>query len=446
MIPETLLTGIPNGKSFSVFADSAVQAFLLADDNGLRITLCYYWNCEPTIRFQTEAEIRRGSQILGTSLAKSNDDTLSFAYVVSPYPGQYNVLYRPNFDSSSAIVIDTWQSRTEWTDSPLFLRYDTSGRAIIGYQRFSLDSLVFVIKRLESDGSLVQVASWPLPKRIHTISHSPRQVATDRAYVALSGEWAHTFAFNSTNASSILPEPIEAPESNDTSPSSSSSSTALQPALINDWSNTSLVLLVTPEQLINGQKLSGFQVLVDYAESVGPLFSISYYRDIRVRGNLLASCGYDGCEDDVPKHTMSEIELGESYGPDSDYFMLSALDSAYSPSGYWKLTTISPSTAIGVFHYNPSNLLNSTYYYSLPTQSSPAPLDPDITPRRGKTFDLPVGLFVASVLVLIIGNIVWFSKESIKHHFCPPPPPRNIDIETKEQEEAVSAYCLALRN
>lgn len=458
-----LLTGISAGRSISIFAESDSQMLLMTDGSGLRLDTCEYWNCSSTIRLQTIADIITGSRILGTSLTKSTTDNMAFVYVESiPYQ-HYRVMYRPNYNSSESILVDTWQATSEWTDSPIFLRYDTSGRTIIGYQRFANNSLEFVIKRSGINNTMEQVAQWPLETRIYEISHAPRQTPSDRAYVALASTSVYTLVYDSTasdpieigsylerdiepNNGSISPafndtpsaslpsedepsvspspepsNPIEpqSPEwievpSDDFSPSNESSPEASQPLPSpiqpqpSGWqSNLILTKLIEPSSLSFGGYY-GFQVSIDFWTSYGPVFAISYYTSSGMMGSVYARCGIDGCEDGPSIWRSQEMQVMNPIS-NTPYYQAPAVATSFHPSSLseWRVTVLYPNGIFSLTVYDLLAIASGTSSVSTAyTLFAPAPPTKPPTTKLSQYYLMMRTLIAFGKVVLIIGGVV----------------------------------------
>ena len=345
-------------------ANETSQSILTADDHGLLLTRCEDWMCQSTIRYPTDVLL---SNVVGTSLTL-NSGTFASAFVEAFYEGMNlaRVMYRPDHSSNASIEIDRWATspavdHPKWS-SPIFLRFDTDGRAIIGYQRFSTDSLMFVIKRMDSNGTFEQVASWTLESEIFDISHAPRQVASDRVYVALSGDKPITFVFDSTS------------NNNGRSMTSTAASRYLEDRSrldIDGWSITAPYELLDGSETVNGSSIAGFQVAVDLAPGIGPYFAISYYQLNNVRGIMFATCGLGGCSGAVAKSIPQHSSHSSPYYVDSpSYWRHSAVAVAYGPT-YWRTAIQTVDGASFVFGYNHGSNVRFEYAVSIPYYSAP---------------------------------------------------------------------------
>lgn len=348
------------------------------DDYGLRIDFCNYFNCSTTLRLQDQAEVAAGSQILGSVVTRSPTGPLSLGYVESNATGEYRIVYRPDYASTEVIIIDSWQAETGRATSPLFVRFDSSNRTIIGYQKFEDDSLSFVIKRYNGSEFIEQVAEWALDNVVDEITHSPKEQASDTAYVALSGSTVYSFVYKSfvpvpespesgptspsagnetspsnasTPASPSSPEsipsdspstdpiepissttpdeivtPLSETPSNISSPNSnetiipgsppSAPTTASPPSLAEiGWTNTALKRLMGPTSRAAISTRFGYQVSMDFYDPYGPVFAITYYTPSGNMGTLRGYCDRSGCGTD-PNLTIVR-DRPDSFNPSS---------------------------------------------------------------------------------------------------------------------------------
>lgn len=374
MIQAEVIGNITNGRSISIVAEVNSQMILMTDNKGLRLELCDFWSCLDTIRLQNAAEVLAGSRILGTSLTRSTEGIPALAYVESLPNQQTRIVYRPKYNSSEVIVVDSWQSTLSMSVSPIFLRFDSTGRAIIGYQKFANDTLTFSIMRYNGTLELEQTAEWALTGQIFEISHVPKQTPSDKAYVALAGSSVYQFVYQSyvlspeTSDPSISPntseieapsegnssvpltpeETIPSPETIPLSPeeapiyspsaspgSNSSINATLSPTNIpssptpttvapvappptlpsNGWINTKMVRIIGPTDpslSLSGSRF-GFQVSMDFWPSYGPVFAVSYYTTTGKMGEVHGYCDLDGCGSDPA--TWSTREVSNVFDP-----------------------------------------------------------------------------------------------------------------------------------
>lgn len=103
-----LVGNISNGRAISIVAEAEQQSLLMVDDLGLRLDICNLWNCSSTMRLQTEEEVAVGAEILGTTMARSTNNTLAFAYVALDLNNISHIYYRPNYNETSVLELDSW--------------------------------------------------------------------------------------------------------------------------------------------------------------------------------------------------------------------------------------------------------------------------------------------------------------------------------------------------
>lgn len=427
-----ILRGLSDGRSISIFSEQRTHALLLTDDVGLRLDLCdsQVWKCSRSIRYPSDVT---GSRIIGTSLTKTVNGTLAFAYVEAYARGRNRIVYRPNYQSSEMIVIDSWQSTLELPNSPIFLRFDTKGRAIIGYQRFEQNSLNLVIKRSVSANVFAQVASWPLEKRVSDFSHTPAQTASDRVYVALSSDTIQTLVFDSFSldeSSARLPSP---------SIDSLARHSELQSSDVSDWSNTALIPL-TGAGLSDG--LYGFQVSVDLRPEIGPWFAISYYRPNGLRGVQLVQCGLDGCSGFVQSTNYQEFHLLPFYEVNSSItWHLPAVSILAYGRADWRVTVIPPDGTSMAFGSNSRSL------YSVSTQV-PAyyePWDsPSLTSGSTSWFKVVLPIVVGIIVLIIIPTLAYHHRAVVCRRNQGDEEPDG-DNESKNQRKTLDSYWASLR-
>ena len=458
----TLISDIDNGRSISIFANADRQALLMTDNLGLRLNYCYYYNCGDPIRMQTAAEIAAGSQILGTSLTRSTDGTLTFAYLESLPNQVFRIIYRPDYNSSESIVIDSWQSSSNFTESPLFLRFDTTGRAIIGYQKFENDSISFAISRYNGTEETERVAEWALTERIYEISHAPRQTASDTAYVTLASSSVYTFVYTSyiyspetvnpslaptnnvTNEPSSSPAPNAAtptspepevpsipssspdlsnpstlpspastspsPIDNDTDPNAPSFNASLSPGYPIGMSNSTGWNSTKPVRLVSAFTSGsvaryGFQASVDYWPPYGPVYALTYYTRSGMVGIYTATCPMDGCKADPLLRLAFDLQAFKSNYSFTSFYP-PAVASVFGSFRFadWRVTALAPN---GVF------MLAAFDLSAVTGDSSPLTTTYELanSPNSPSNYNSPsnrLGIFITAsgAALIVIGGVI----------------------------------------
>ena len=415
-----ILGRIDEGRAISLWAEKSQQTLLMVDTFGLKINICNYWNCSKTLRISTDVDDALNPYIFRTTMARSTNRTLALAYLNFDSDSSMRLVYMPDYNKTEAFVLDRWQA-TKMVNSPLFLRFDTSGRAIIGYQRFELNSYVFRILRVNLDGRIEHVAEWSLEGPIYEMSTAPKQTISDVVYVGLAGLKAYTFAYTSSAAPSLTPlsSPLASPstDSSDTNPLDPGAPLAPDASPPNNpttsniigWNHTDMVLIMQS----SGER-HGFQITIDFWEDYGPIFAVSYVTSNGIMTSLHGTCPISGC-------TSESMTTWESVSHDSSPFSANTLHpppvsstiGRYGAGMFtlprWRVTLQYTRTFHLMTYPLPSPRNLASYFYSITRSRSL---------RNSMPFLSPAALFVivsAVIIVLVMG--VFFCRRacSISH-------------------------------
>ena len=358
-----------------MWAEANQQTLLMADTSSLRMDFCNFWNCSRTLRLPTQVDNALNPYVLRTTMARSTNDSLALAYLNFDSHANMRLIYMPNYNQSEVLVLDRWRA-TRRVNSPLFLRFDTSGRAIIGYQRFESNSYTFRILRVNLDGRVERLAEWSLNGPIYEISTAPKQTISDVVYVGLAGITAYTFTFTSFSASLSTPNsspmastPSFLLESNYSSPEAplASNTSALDSSTeLIGWNNTDMVIIA---QTFAGRRY-GFQITIDLWDGYGPIFAVSYVTLSGMMSSIHGTCPISGC-------TSDSITTWNTLEYDSSPFSADTLrpPSISSTFGFyrvgmttlprWRVTLQYPRAMFHLMNYTlPSSrhMVSSSYY------------------------------------------------------------------------------------